>query len=41
VDADDLMQEMVEDAERQTRELGKIDELSDEEAKELIRTDRS
>lgn len=36
VDADDLMQEMVEDAERQTRELGKIDELSETEAKELF-----
>lgn len=36
VDADDLMQEMVEDAERQTRELGKIDELSEKEAKELF-----
>jgi arginyl-tRNA synthetase len=36
VDADDLMQEMVEEAERQTRELGKIDELGEAEAKELF-----
>ncbi|HET9054790.1 MAG TPA: arginine--tRNA ligase, partial [Cyclobacteriaceae bacterium] len=36
VDADDLMQEMVEEAERQTRELGKIDELNEAEAKELF-----
>ena len=36
VDADDLMQEMVEDAERQTRELGKIDELNEKEAKDLF-----
>ncbi|MBL7842166.1 MAG: arginine--tRNA ligase [Cyclobacteriaceae bacterium] len=36
VDADDLMQEMAEEAERQTRELGKIDELSEVEAKQLF-----
>ena len=36
VDADDLMQEMVEEAERQTRELGKIDELKESETKELF-----
>ena len=36
VDADDLMQEMVEDAERQTRELGKIDDLSVAEQKSLF-----
>ncbi len=36
VDADDLMQEMVEEAERQTRELGKIDELSEAESKQLF-----
>jgi arginyl-tRNA synthetase len=36
VDADDLMQEMVEEAERQTRELGKIEDLSEEESKKLF-----
>jgi arginyl-tRNA synthetase len=36
VDADDLMQEMVDEAERQTRELGKIDELNEAETKELF-----
>lgn len=36
VDADDLMQEMADEAERQTRELGKIDELSDAESKQLF-----
>lgn len=36
VDADDLMQEMAEEAERQTRELGKIDELNETEAKALF-----
>jgi arginyl-tRNA synthetase len=35
VDADDLMQEMVDDAEKQTRELGKIDEMGEEEIKNL------
>jgi arginyl-tRNA synthetase len=38
VDADDLMQEMVEDAEKQTRELGKIDDSTDEEIKTLAET---
>lgn len=36
VDADDLMAEMIEEAEKQTRELGKIEGLSDAEAKELF-----
>ncbi|MCU0358128.1 MAG: arginine--tRNA ligase [Cyclobacteriaceae bacterium] len=36
VDADDLMQEMLEEAEKQTRELGKIEGLSDIEARELF-----
>lgn len=36
IDADDLMQEMVEEAERQTRELGKIDDLKETETKELF-----
>jgi arginyl-tRNA synthetase len=36
VDADDLMQEMVEEAERQTRELGKIQDLNEKEQKELF-----
>lgn len=35
VDADDLMDEMVEEAEKQTRELGKIDESTDQEIREL------
>jgi arginyl-tRNA synthetase len=35
VDADDLMQEMVDEAEKQTRELGKIDEMGKEEIKNL------
>jgi arginyl-tRNA synthetase len=35
VDADDLMDEMVAEAEKQTRELGKIDESTDQEIKEL------
>jgi arginyl-tRNA synthetase len=35
VDADDLMQEMFDTAERHTTELGKIEGLSEEEAKEL------
>jgi len=38
VDADDLMQEMFDTAEKQTRELGKIDGLSDGEAKALYKT---
>lgn len=37
VDADDLMQEMYETAEATTKELGKIDGFTDEEAKELYR----
>ncbi len=37
VDADDLIAEMVEEAEKQTRELGKVDELTPNEAKELFR----
>jgi arginyl-tRNA synthetase len=36
VDADDLMAEMIDEAEKQTRELGKIEGLSDAEAKELF-----
>ncbi|MEQ1588586.1 MAG: arginine--tRNA ligase [Cyclobacteriaceae bacterium] len=35
VDADDLMDEMVEVAEQQTRELGKIEDSTDQEIKEL------
>ncbi len=35
VDADDLMQEMADEAEKQTRELGKIEDLTDEQIKEL------
>ncbi|MBK5277773.1 MAG: arginine--tRNA ligase [Bacteroidia bacterium] len=35
VDADDLMAEMVNEAEKQTRELGKIEDMSDEEIKDL------
>ena len=37
VDADDILKEMFDTAEKHTRELGKIDEFSDEEAKELFR----
>lgn len=36
VDADDLMQEMVEEAEKQTRELGKIDEIDEAQANDLF-----
>ncbi len=36
VDADDLINEMINEAEKQTRELGKVDEVSDEEAKKLF-----
>ena len=36
VDADDLMQEMVDEAEKQTRELGKVDEITEEEALKLF-----
>ena len=35
VDADDLMEEMVQEAEKQTRELGKIDEMTDADIKSL------
>lgn len=35
VDADDLMQEMADEAEKQTRELGKIEESTEAEIKEL------
>jgi arginyl-tRNA synthetase len=35
VDADDLMQEMVDEAEKQTRELGKIEDATDSQIKEL------
>jgi arginyl-tRNA synthetase len=35
VDADDLMEEMVEEAEKQTRELGKIEDSTEQEIKEL------
>jgi len=38
VDADDLMQEMCNTAEKQTRELGKIDGLTEEEATALYKT---
>ncbi len=36
VDADDLMDEMIAESEKQTRELGKIEELGEDEAKELF-----
>ncbi|HEY3402203.1 MAG TPA: arginine--tRNA ligase [Ohtaekwangia sp.] len=36
VDADDLMDEMVEEAEKQSRELGKLDEMSPDETKRLF-----
>ncbi len=36
VDADDLIDEMVQEAERQTRELGKVEELTSEQAKALF-----
>lgn len=35
VDADELMDEMVEEAAKQTRELGKIDEMTEQEVNEL------
>jgi arginyl-tRNA synthetase len=38
VDADDLIQEMIETAEQHTRELGKIDDLSPAQADELFKT---
>ena len=36
VDADDLMQEMVTEAKKQTKTLGKIEELSDKESQQLF-----
>lgn len=36
VDADDLMEEMVAEAEKQTRELGKLEDTSDQEAGQLF-----
>lgn len=38
VDADDLLQEMFDTAEKHTRELGKIEGMNDEEADKLYRT---
>jgi arginyl-tRNA synthetase len=38
VDADDLIQEMIETAEQHTRELGKIDDLTPAQADELFKT---
>lgn len=38
VDADDLIDEMVQEAEKQTRELGKIEGVSEEDAKKLFET---
>jgi arginyl-tRNA synthetase len=38
VDADDLMQEMADDAARQTKELGKVDELNESELNALSET---
>lgn len=38
VDADDLMQEMFDTAEKHTTELGKVEGLNEEEAQELYRT---
>lgn len=38
VDADDLMQEMIDTAESHTKELGKIDGFSDDQARELYET---
>ena len=35
VDADDLMEEMTSEAEKQTRELGKIEDMADQEIKDL------
>src|SRR5690606_39769664 len=37
VDADDLMEEMIREAENQTRTQGKVDEMSPEEANELFK----
>ncbi len=36
VDADDLMDEMVEEAEKQTRELGKLEGVTEEDARKLF-----
>ena len=36
VDADDLIDEMIQEAEKQTRELGKIEDYSEQESKELF-----
>ncbi|HZY81752.1 MAG TPA: arginine--tRNA ligase [Cyclobacteriaceae bacterium] len=36
VDADDLMQEMADEAEKQTRELGKVDEIDEAQANDLF-----
>lgn len=36
VDADDLMDEMYQEAEKQTRELGKLEDMTGEEARELF-----
>jgi len=36
VDADDLMDEMVGDAEKQTRELGKLEDVTEEDARKLF-----
>lgn len=38
VDADDLIQEMIDTAKKHTIELGKVDDFSEEEANELYRT---
>lgn len=38
VDADDLIQEMIDTAEQHTKELGKIDDLSSEQAQKLFKT---
>lgn len=38
VDADDLIQEMIETAEQHTRELGKIDDLDEKQAQALFKT---
>jgi arginyl-tRNA synthetase len=38
VDADDLMQEMVDEAAKQTSELGKVDEIDEEQVQDLFET---
>lgn len=38
VDADDLVSEMINEAEKKTKELGKIEDFNSEEAKELYKT---